>query len=243
MEPAGSNESEDQSALTFRSTLFQWHERNGREFVWRQKEYRTPYAAAVAELMLRRTRADQVVGVFVAFLFKYPTLSDAANAEPEEIRRVLYPLGLTWRADSMIAFFRQAYARYGNAMPFDREQLMKLPGVGEYVGAAVEVFAGGSSGTLIDVNVTRVLGRFFDIDYGGEARRRKSMRELAARSVDSAHPAEYHYAILDFAAKVCVAGRPRCERCPFAESRTCRYFCAVVAPETPEQEPPNDHRV
>lgn len=217
-------------------TLDTWYQTNGRNYIWRQPEYRTPYRAVLAELMLRRTRADQVVPVYLSFLSRYPTLADAAHADADEIRKILYPLGLAWRADSVVAFLEAAYAKFGEDLPSDAELLQELPGVGDYVGAAVQVFAGHRSATLIDVNVVRVLGRIFGLDYSGEARRRKPMRELAVRAVDYDRPDYYHYAILDFAAKVCVAGRPRCAQCPFAAQRKCCYYVSAVQPESLQPE-------
>ncbi len=220
----------------FRAILIKWAGEYGRNYPWRDEANLTPYRSVIAELMLRRTRADQVVSVYQHFLERFPTLADAAGGNPEEIKRILYPLGLEWRADSILAFLRAAYERFGEELPADSACLQELPGVGDYVGAAVQVFAGGTPAVLIDVNVVRVLGRVFELDYSGEARRRKSMRELAIQAADPERSAEYHYAILDFAAKVCVAGTPRCEQCPFAELQTCHYFLTRVSiPEGEDQ--------
>lgn len=225
----------------FRSLLLAWFEENARDFPWRHPSNRTPYRAAIAELMLRRTRADQVVPVYERFLAAYPTLSTAAEAPPDEIRRLLYPLGLAWRADSVVTFLKEAYTRFGDEIPDEAETLRTLPGVGDYVGAAIAVFAGNHVETLIDVNVVRVLGRLSGLDYSGEARRRKPMRQLANRTVDPLHVADYHYAILDFAAKVCVAGIPRCKICPFQTGDRCVYYRSFFRdlPTLPMEPPKN----
>ena len=167
--------------------------------------------------------------MYLRFLERYPTLAEAADADPDAIRKLLYPLGLAWRADSIVEFLRAAREKFGDDLPAEATALQELPGVGDYVGAAVQCFAGDGSATLVDVNVVRVLGRLFGLDYAGEARRRKPMRELAARAVEAEHPTTYHYAILDFAAKVCVAGQPRCSRCPFAAQKSCHYYAKIAA--------------
>jgi A/G-specific adenine glycosylase len=212
--------------VALRQVLLNWWETDdhARSYPWRKPENRTPYRAVVAELMLRRTRADQVVAVYQRFLEQYPTLADAFAADPAVMKQILYPLGLEWRADSILEFLKTAYNTFGENLPVDAEKLRTLPGVGDYVGAAVQVFAGGEPAVLIDVNVVRVLGRVFGLDYSGEARRRKPMRQLAMAAADPNRSAEYHYAILDFAAKVCVAGRPRCEQCPLATMDLCVYY-------------------
>lgn len=210
----------------YRKVLLAWWEMNRREYPWRHE--RTAYRTVVAELMLRRTQADQVVPVFLRFIEEYPNLTAAAAAAPHRIRRLLYPLGLAWRIESVLAFLREAYLCYGDELPVDAKTLQELPGVGDYVGAAVACFAGGQPVALIDTNVVRVQGRLFGGDTRGEARRRKDVKELAAQAVDPERPAEYHYALLDFAAKVCLARKPLCSICPFARKQRCEYYVTAT---------------
>lgn len=210
----------------FRQGLLHWWVDNARDFPWR--ENRSPYATAVAELMLRRTRAAQVVPVYNSFLTAYPTLAAAVSASPQDLKEILRPLGLEWRADNMVAFFDEAFSRFGEELPEDIITLRTLPGVGDYVGAAIACFAGGQNIALIDTNVVRVLGRVFGLNTAGEARRRRDMRELAVVTVDPVAPANYHYALLDFGAKVCVAVKPRCNVCPFAAAGQCDYYNLIT---------------
>lgn len=206
----------------YRNLLIAWWRENARAYPWRQE--RTAYRTVIAELMLRRTQADQVVPVYRLFLERYPSLAIAAAADPEEVRTLLYPLGLAWRAENIVAFLREAHRRHGNALPADIELWYALPGVGDYVGAAVVCFALGQAVPIIDTNVVRVLGRIFGLDTRGEARRRKTMRDMAQRALDPQHPAEYNYAVLDFAAKICTARKPHCEKCPFHLYDRCIYY-------------------
>jgi A/G-specific adenine glycosylase len=214
----------------FQKDLLTWWQLpgNARSFPWRAHKNRTTYRTLIAELMLRRTQADQVARVYEAFLLRYPELPEALAAPDDELREVLYPLGLAWRIENIVALFQSLRERKCTDVPESLAELMALPGVGDYVANAVRCFAlGDSSATLIDVNVTRVLGRIFGLPVNAEARRRKPMRELAMATVDRERPAEYHYAILDFAALVCTALRPRCAVCPFGLAGRCNIAFSV----------------
>jgi A/G-specific adenine glycosylase len=214
---------QDEVALSqFRTMLREWWPDNARSFPWRQQQ--SAYAIALAEIMLRRTRADQVAPVYQKFLSAFPTLGEAAAADPEAVREYLYPLGLAWRADTMVEFLHKAHERFANELPTDAAVLRELPGIGEYVSAAVACFVGRVATPLIDTNVVRVLGRIFGMDIHGEARRRRSMRDLAHKAVDQDDPVAYHYAILDFAAQVCTARKPHCSSCPFSKGARCEFF-------------------
>lgn len=210
----------------YRQVLLEWWRDGGaRTFAWRDPANRTPYRSVMAELMLRRTRADQVDRVYRAFIDRYPTLTDALDADPEEVRKILYPLGLAWRTQDILNLLAAVRDAELTDFPVDAPSLEQLPGIGDYVSNAVACFAGGSAdATLIDTNVVRVLGRIFGLDTSGEARRRQPMRTLAARAVDRENVADYHYAILDFAACVCIAQRPRCTDCPVGQSGRCDYY-------------------
>lgn len=223
----------DANLALFRLLLLEWWRDHARSYPWRRQQ--SAYAIAIAEIMLRRTRADQVVRVYERFLADYPTLSAAAAADPDTIREHLWPLGLAWRADALVAFVREAHAEFGDNLPVEAAVLRELPGVGDYVSAAIACFAANSAAVpLIDTNGVRVLGRVFGLDTRGEARRRRAMRELAARAVDPDKPAAYHYAILDFAAQVCTARNPRCAVCPLSVDARCEYYRTEVAPGKPD---------
>jgi A/G-specific adenine glycosylase len=220
----------DENLLVYQTILITWWLEGGaRSFSWREDENRVPYRAVVAEMMLRRTRADQVERVYRAFLNQYPTLASVLEADTEEIRRLLYPLGLAWRAENFVSLFEAVRMQGMTDFPTDISSLQSLPGIGDYVSNAVACFAGGdTSATLIDTNVVRVLGRVFGIDTTGEARRRVGVRTLAQRAVDRTRAGDYHYAILDFAALVCTARTPRCPSCPFGQSGRCDYYNEIT---------------
>jgi A/G-specific adenine glycosylase len=211
----------------FQRTLLQWWEQpgNNRDYPWRSQNNRNSYRIAIAELMLRRTRADQVVQVYNNFLGAYPTLTDALKASPEELRRILYPLGLAWRIENILNLLQVAREKKFIEFPLDINDLKELPGIGDYVSNAVACFTQNDpAATLIDTNVVRVLGRIFGLPVHAEARRQRPMRELAIRAVDRKRPADYHYAILDFAALICLPRSPRCKDCPFSYKERCCYF-------------------
>ena len=212
----------DDNLILFQETLLVWWGDHARDYPWRHN--RTSYRTVVAEIMLRRTRADQVTPVYESFMKEYPTLEAGACADAIKIKKILKSLGLEWRAENMVAFLREAFSRYGERLPEDVEELRSLPGIGDYVGAAVVCFSGNQNIPLIDTNVVRVLGRIFGLNTAGEARRRRDMRELARKAVAPAAPADYHYALLDFGAKICTAAKPRCPNCPFGVADQCEYY-------------------
>src|ERR1043166_9214509 len=67
----------------FQRSLFHWGHANFIPFPWRFTENK--FHALLAEMMLQRTRAEQVVPVYNEFIRRYPTASLAAKARPATI--------------------------------------------------------------------------------------------------------------------------------------------------------------
>ncbi len=216
----------------YQKLLLDWWQEGKRDYPWRTN--RTPYRVAVSEFMLQRTKADQVMPVYRDFVKKYPTLNDAKEGDPVEVKRMLLSLGLAWRAEKFVNFVKEASSQYGGELPVDAEKLKALPGIGDYSSAAISCFADGQNIALVDTNIVRVVGRIFGLKIQGEARRRSDVKRAIQAVVYSPDPVSYHYAVLDFGAKVCTALRPRCNLCSFAVDNRCAYF-ALIQPQSENQ--------
>lgn len=206
----------------FRSLIKRWGADNLRDYPWRHS--RDPYEVAVAELMLRRTQADQVVPVYREFLATFPAPDVLVAADSTEVRGILRPLGLAWRAQNIIDFSRAVVDRFGGEVPLEDHKLRELPGVGVYVSASIRCFALGQAVPIVDTNTVRVVGRVFGLSTAGEARRRKEMVEAIARCVDREEPRLYNLSLLDFASSICTARNPRHAQCEFSKWRRCVYY-------------------
>lgn len=205
----------------FSRTLVRWARRgNLRPFPWRRSG--SPYELLFTELMLRRTRAESVVPVHREFFSRWPALDDLLTAPASEISEVLYPLGLRWRRDNILAV-REELRRTGFPTP-TYGSLTSLPGVGDYVASAVLCFGYGQPYPLIDTNLVRLLGRYFGLEVHAETRRRKPFISLAGNLVPEKRFEEYNYATLDLAATICLPIAPLCRSCPLRKTCMSRKF-------------------
>jgi A/G-specific adenine glycosylase len=202
--------------------LLEWFRRHGRDYPWRKEM--DPYRVLIAEIMLQRTKADQVMPVYQLFLRKFPDPRALADANSEEIEGVFAMLGLKWRARKVRELARVLTSQYNGRVPCSREELLSLPGVGEYVADAVLCFAYGMEVAVIDANVCRVIGRVFGVKPRGEARRDSRFRQIARRLVPPKEARKFNWAILDFAAIICTPQNPKCDQCPL--QGLCSFYRA-----------------
>jgi len=63
--------------------ILQWWYENKRDYPWRHE--RDPYRILIAEIMLQRTKAEQVVPVYVEFISRYPTVQDLAKKKVKKV--------------------------------------------------------------------------------------------------------------------------------------------------------------
>lgn len=196
----------------FHTYLESWGRAHHRMFPWRATD--DAYYILLAELMLRRTQARQVVAVYEQFLTHFPDVHALAVASPESVTRILFPLGLAWRVPAFQAIAHILVTEYNSTVPAHYETLLTLPGVGDYVASAVCCFAFGQARPIIDTNTVRVSGRLFHVTMHAESRRQAPARRLLLDLLDTQNPQDYNYALLDLAALVCIPGHPHCNTCP-----------------------------
>ena len=219
-----------QTARTLQRILLNWGRAHYQDFPWRSAV--EPWHALVAELLLQRTRAANVVPVYTAFVKKFPTPEKLARARLSTIEQIIYPLGLIWRAP-WLKKLGQALADRNGEIPTDIEGLKQLPGVGDYIAAAWLGFHGGKRAVIVDANVVRWLCRLIGEPYDGETRRQTWLIELADRCTPPRAWKDYNYAVLDFTMTICTT-RPRCDVCPIGPRR-CAYGATHLVQKTPRR--------
>jgi len=196
----------------FRHSIIHWFDINGRNYEWRRTK--DPFRVLIAEIMLRRTKADQVREVYKNLFEKYPHACDLARANDDELQQIIYPLGLHWRNPVFKDIARIISDNYKGRVPSTRGELTALPGVGDYVAGAVLSIAFMQKEWVADINIVRVFKRYFGVNTIKEGRRDRHIIAMAKIYGSARNPKKANLAILDFAALVCTARNPRHDQCP-----------------------------
>jgi A/G-specific adenine glycosylase len=204
----------------FRQQLSTWGIANRRNFPWR--ETTDAYHLLVAESLLQKTDAQTVAPIYELFLERYPSIQDLAAANLEDVAKLLAPLGLFFRAERLQQCAEIIVEQYAGKVPEDRQQLLELPGIGDYTARAIGSQAFNQPLAVLDANVARILERFF----GLQGERVKSRCKILWGAADAIAPKQavgtWNLALLDFGALICKARNPDCENCPLASK--CRWF-------------------
>lgn len=197
--------------------LLSWFRGNGRRLPWRE-EGASPYHVLVSEKLLQQTTVGHVMKVHRKFFSRYPTVEALAAAKRSEVEKLIKPLGFhRQRAGQLVEMANEILEKYGGEVPGDREGLLSLRGVGEYVADAVILVVHGGRVATVDVNFRNVIGRFFE----KEGAKDKEVRKKAMRLMPKGREREFNWAVLDLGGTVCRTNHPKCEVCPLKGG--CKY--------------------
>ncbi len=220
----------DTHAEIFRQELLKWAEHMHRPLPW--KGSKDPYCIWLSEILLQQTRAAQGTPYYLRFLERFPSVQALANASEDEVMKMWEGLGYYARARNLMKTAQVvAFERQGQ-FPDSYEGLLQLPGVGAYTAAAIASFAYNAPHAVLDGNVFRVLSRFFGLTEPIDTPKgRRVFEQLAHQVLDTAQPARYNQAIMDFGALCCTPKSPQCTDCPLQAH--CRAFAWQVQGQLP----------
>ncbi len=196
--------------------LLTWYRQNARVLPWRSEP--TPYRVWVSEIMLQQTRVEAVIPYFHRFVEALPHVAALADAPEEQLLKLWEGLGYYSRARNLQKAARQVMERHGGQLPADYEQLLTLPGVGEYTAGAVASIAFGIPTPAVDGNVLRVVARVCASEADiALPEVKRACREALAAQIPPRQAGDFTQAMMELGATVCLPnGQPRCLLCPFA---------------------------
>ncbi len=192
--------------------LKNWFLENKRDFPWRG--HPTPYQVFISEIMLQQTRASVVIGYYLRWMERFPTLRDLAIATEEEVIKIWEGLGYYARARALHRAAKWILHHHQGSFPSKKEELEMIPGIGPYTSGAIRSFAFRQKAPAIDGNVARVLSRYIalDLEVSTSAAKREFHNYLEELLTDEYGWIEME-ALIELGATHCNRN-PQCHRCP-----------------------------
>ena len=212
----------------FYRRLYAWYETNHRVLPWRETE--DAYAIWLSEIILQQTRVAQGMEYYMRFVERWPKVEDLAKADEAEVLREWQGLGYYSRARNLHKAAQMIVERGWAPFPTRFEDILALPGVGEYTAGAISSFAYNNPYPAVDGNVYRVIARLLDIDEAFDTTRGKKLFHSKIEEIlDRKNARLFNSAIMEFGALHCtpVLGE-NCATCPIQE------FCQGYAHHTAE---------
>lgn len=204
----------------FQKKLLNWFKLNMRNFPWRSRGL-TVYHLIIAEVLLQRTKAETVANFYPKFIQDFPSWQSLGLTSIESIEQYLMPIGLYKQRAIRLKKLALEMVKRNGKVPSEREELESIPFMGQYIANAVELIIHGKRLPLIDVNMARVLERYFGKRKMADIRYDPYLQKLAFKVANHTSSKELNWAIIDFAALICKARSPLCKNCML--TKKCTY--------------------
>lgn len=197
--------------------LTDWYLEHARALPWRENP--SPYRIWISEIMLQQTRIEAVKPYFERFLAALPDVRALAEASEETVLKLWEGLGYYSRARNLQKAARLCVEKYGGELPRSYQELLTLPGIGNYTAGAIASIAWKERVPAVDGNVLRVLAR---LCADGEDITRQAVKrgaeDLLTACLPEENPGSFNEGIMELGETICLPnGAPLCMLCPLRE--------------------------
>ena len=201
--------------------ILNWYDLNKRSLPWRKNvtPHKKQYYTLVSEFMLQQTQVATVIPYFNRFIKEAPNLKSLAKINNKKLIKLWEGLGYYSRVRNLKKTAQTVIKNFQGKLPNNFEDLISLPGVGNYTANAILAIAFNKPYIPLDGNIERVLKRYLylkkekDIQKDNLAKK-KIIFGISTRSSD------YAQALMELGALICKPINPLCNQCPI--SRNCK---------------------
>jgi len=205
----------------FQENLGTWYQEHHRNLPWRKTH--DPYHIWISEVMLQQTQVKTAIPYFLNFLDRFPCIHDLAQSDLETVLKMWEGLGYYARARNFFKAAQIISRQKNGVIPKDFNEFKQLPGVGNYISAAVQSIAFGLPFAVVDGNVKRILARLYCIAHPiNKSIHYHSFQDSADGLLNKNDPGTFNQAMMELGALVCTPRNPKCITCPVSEF--CRAF-------------------
>ena len=208
-------------SVTFSNKLINWYNHNKRDLPWRKTK--DPYKIWVSEIILQQTRIEFGIKYYNKFLKRYPDVKKLANSKEMDLMKIWEGLGYYSRAINMLKTAKIVLNSFNGVFPLEYEQLIQLPGVGDYTASAISSICNDELQVVVDGNVLRFLSRMHKIDLPIESiKTKKYFKKLGFKLIQDVKPGDFNQALMDYGSTICKPKKFDCNNCLF--SSDCKAF-------------------
>jgi len=203
--------------------ILKWYDLNKRSLPWRKNVSfrKKQFYTLVSEFMLQQTQVITVIPYFNRFIKDIPNLETLAKVQNNKLFKLWEGLGYYSRARNLKKTSQIIIKNFKGNLPDVFEDLVSLPGIGNYTASAILAIAFNKPYIPLDGNIERVLKRYLYLKKDKEIKKdilyqKKNIFGNSTRSSD------YAQALMELGALICKPNNPRCNQCPILKD--CKSY-------------------
>ncbi len=176
--------------------------------------HRTPFQLLAAVMLSAQTTDKRVNQVAEPLFARYPDAAAMSEADPEELRTILRPIGMyKTKTENLLKLSRMLMEEYDGVVPEDQKLLEKLPGIGRKSANVVMADAFGHQRIAVDTHVFRLANRIGLVSEKDVLRTEKALMKVLPEDRWTAS----HHMLIWHGRRLCMARSPECGQCPLTE--------------------------
>ncbi len=191
------NRTKPEDLRKFKNDIMAYYKANKRDQLpWRKTT--DPYHIFISEMMLQQTQVSRVIPKYTEFLKRFPTIKSLAIASKSDVLVLWQGLGYNRRALFLKKTCEMLYTQnpHRPQFPITKEDLIKLPGIGQSTAGAILAFAYNTPQSFIETNIRAVFLYFFFKSTSSVSD--IHILELIDTAIDLTNPREWYYALYDY---------------------------------------------
>ena len=201
--------------------ILNWYDLNKRLLPWRNNVslQKRQYYTLVSEFMLQQTQVATVIPYFNKFIEKIPNFKTLAKVQNKKLLKLWEGLGYYSRARNLKKTAQMVVKNFGGKLPDNFEDLITLPGIGNYTANAILAIAFNKQYIPLDGNIERVLKRYLYLKKKSEIQKENLVKKKTVFGFTK-RSSDYAQALMELGAVICKPLNPLCNQCPI--SKKCK---------------------
>ena len=203
--------------------ILKWYDLNKRTLPWRKNVslQKRHYYTLVSEFMLQQTQVVTVIPYFNRFIKSIPNLKSLSKVQNKKLVKLWEGLGYYSRVRNLKKTAQLIIKNFKGKLPDNFEDLLLLPGIGNYTASAILAIAFNKPYIPLDGNIERVLKRYLYLKKNTEIQKDKLIQKKTIFGTSS-RASDYAQALMELGALICKPFNPSCYQCPI--SNKCKSF-------------------
>ena len=203
--------------------ILKWYDLNKRSLPWRKKVSleRKQYYTLISEFMLQQTQVSTVIPFFNRFIKSLPSLNSLAKVNEKKLIKLWEGLGYYSRARNLKKTAQVVIKNFDGKLPNNFEDLLKLPGIGNYTANAILAIAFNKPYIPLDGNIERVLKRYLYLKKEKEIQKDNLVQKKIIFGT-TLRSSDYAQALMELGAIICKPNNPICDKCPIRKK--CKSY-------------------
>ena len=199
--------------------ILKWYDLNKRSLPWRKKVslQKKQYYTLISEFMLQQTQVMTVIPFFNRFIKELPNLKKLSNINEIKLIKLWEGLGYYSRARNLKKTAQTIIKNFDGKLPNNFQDLITLPGIGNYTASAILAIAFNKPYIPLDGNIERVLKRYLYLKKDKEIQKDYLLKKKIIFGT-TLRSSDYAQALMELGALICKPNNPRCDKCPIKKN-------------------------